>query len=611
MNKTVAVDVETTGLSTWKGDRPFSVAFYWEDGKTQFWRWKVDPFTRKVAVDPKDVAAIRKVLEDPKVVKVFHNSKFDVRMLESIGIKVAGRIEDTLFATFVVKNDLPTYGLKYLGEKVLGIAKDDEKALKEAVRKARLAGKKLGWKLAEATAADYWMAPPEILKRYNLLDVERTMLLWCFLQEKLTEVDGWPIYNKEMELWKVTYEIETTGVNVNRETVLEEIVKHEEAIRKNYTAIVKAIGHDINLNSPKQMSKLFYEELDFECKEFTETGAPSVNSKALLHVKHPVADLYIAHQASEHAIVNFFGKYRDGMVRETNGLWTLHPDFNQVGPITGRYSCRNPNLQNVANAWTTRSSVPIMARNPFCPRPGYTWYFFDYSQIELWIFALLSQEKLMLDALMNGRDIHTETANHVWGHGEDIVAKEKAAGGKSNTRGKAKMMNFGKIYGMGIGGAMSLIGCSKSEAKQYLAEYDAAFPTIQAFMNRYSRQAEIDGYIKSPYGRKYYIDPHFSYRAVNYLVQGSAADLIKEKMIETAAYLRRTGADAKIVMTIHDELTFEIKKSHATRNLLRGIKRVMEDHHGVFPCPKFKAEISKTETTWDKKHAIGENGEYD
>lgn len=611
MRKLVAVDVETTGLNPWQEDRPFSVALYWEDGKTHFWRAKVDPFTRKVTWDPHHIAHIARLLEDPRVTKVFHNSKFDVRMLEAIGIKVKGRIEDTLFAIFVVKNDLPTYKLKYLGEKVLGISKADETALKDAVRKARAAGKKLGWKLAEDVEADYWMAPPELLKRYNLLDVERTMLLWLFAEEKLSEVDGWAIYNKEMDLWRVTYEMETVGVNINRTTIQKEIAVHEEAVRKNYTAIVKAIGHDINLNSPKQVAKLFYEELGFECKVRTETGAPSVNNKALAAIKHPVATLYATHQASEHAIVNFFGKYRDGMVQERNGLWTLHPDFNQVGPITGRYSCRNPNLQNVANALTTRSTVPIQARMPFEPRPGYTWYFFDYSQIEMWIFALLSGEKLLLDALMNGRDIHTETANHVWGKGKDVVAEEKRVGGKSNTRAKAKMMNFGKVYGMGVQGAMDLIGCSRSEAVQFLREYDEAFPGIQQFMNRYSREAEVNGYIVSPYGRKYYIDPHFSYRAVNYLVQGSAADLIKEKMLETTAYLKTTGADARLIMTIHDELTFEIKKMHATRSLLRGIKRVMEDHHGVFACPKFKAEIAKTETTWDKKYAIGKDGEYD
>lgn len=180
----VAVDTETTGLSPWTGDRPFVVSWCWNDGDTGYVRWKVDPFTRKVSVDPKDVKFLKTFLSNEFIPKVFHNAMFDLRMLEAIGIKVKGRVEDTMFALRVLENDLMTYALKPVCERLFDISDDDQVALKEEVRKARRSGKRKGYKLADAVEADYWLVEdPKFVVNYATLDVIRTARLWKLLEK--------------------------------------------------------------------------------------------------------------------------------------------------------------------------------------------------------------------------------------------------------------------------------------------------------------------------------------------------------------------------------------------------------------------------------------------
>ena len=604
----IAIDTETTGLNTFIGARPYIVSWCWFDHQETrgHVRWEVDPFTRRVSPNPEDLATLRKMLLNTSILKVFHNAKFDLRMLESVGLEVQGRIEDTAIMLRCYHNDLPTYGLKPVCKKVLKIDDDDLVSLKKACMRARARGKKLGWMLADDLEPDYWMVEDRTLvARYAVMDAFRTKRLHAWLEEQFIDDNQRAVYEKELRLMPVTYDMETRGVSLDPAKVEVERNYHIEAAKKSYDRFLEIGGvKEINLKSPDQLAALFYDKLKIECKTFTEKGKRAVNVDSLVGIKHPIVDALTDYKASTHALANFFDIYKRESEKTVDGKWILHPDFQQMGAITGRFSCRRPNLQNVANALTTRSMKPIQARRPFRPEPGFTWFCFDYSQIEVWVFAILSQEKLMLDALLSGRDLHNETANHVWGRGQDIVAIEKAANGKSNTRARAKMMLFGKIYGMGIAAAVDLIRCTPKEAQQYLEDFDRAFPGIVKFMKDYSRRAESQGHITNAYGRRYFIDPNFSYRAVNYLIQGSCADLLKEKMIETAALLKRRGVEGGLIMTIHDELVFEIRNKYVTRNLLLEIKDTMEDHHGLFKTvKKFKVEASKVTSagSWDKK----------
>lgn len=615
MKRWIAVDTETTGLNPWVGDRPFMVSWCWDDETTGWCRWKVDPFTRAVKPNPQDISMLKEILEDESVTKVFHNAKFDVRMLSFVGIDVKGKIEDTSYALRVLHSNLFTYKLKPVCKKFFNFSDEDEKVLKKETMTARRAAKLKGWKIAEAVEADYWLVPPEVVNRYAVNDALRTYTLWKMCQYGLRQdAQDLKIYRKEMrDLYPCTYKMESRGVRINLDYVDEEIAIHE----KNYAEHLKPFMEvaakygmkDINLNSTAQIGKLFYEHLKLPVLARTETGQPAADSKTIdkLYKLHPhkVLEDYLQCKSSNHALNQFFYKYKY-FSRQEGDIRVLHPTFKQTDTKTGRYACAEPNLQNVPNALNTRSSIPIQARRPFQPRPGYSWLSFDYSQLEVYIFAMVAQEPFILNALLSGRDLHTETANHVWGKGIDIVSKEKAADGKSNTRAKAKMMLFGKVYGMGAGGATELIGCSLPEAKKYLQEYDEAFPGIKSYMQKISREGIANGYIRNVYGRKYQIDPRAAYRACNYEVQGSAADLIKEKIIEVNAWLEKNHIDAYIVLTIHDEIIVEIANRFLNLNVIKKIKAIMEDHHGVFSIDRFRvsAALIPTNGTWDKKKEI-------
>jgi len=607
----VAIDTETTGLNSWTGDRPFIVSWCWfNKEETQgLIRWEVDPFTRVVRPLARDLEILREVLENPTIVKVFHNAKFDVRMLETVGLKVLGRIEDTSFMVRCFHNDLPTYSLKPLCKKILGIGDEELIDLKKACMQARREGKKKNYSFSESLEADYWMVENQkLVEKYATQDAFRTKRLFEYLEKQLGKDNQKNIYEKELKLFPITYEMETRGIALNPKILDAEISYHEKHLIESYKEVLKIGGvKELNLKSQPQVAELLYGKLKILCKDFTAKGKRAVDVNAMKRINHPIIDPFAEYKASKHALANFFMLYKKQSAYRPNGELYLHPDFQQMGAKTGRFSCRKPNMQNVANALTTRSLKPIQARRPFRPPQGFTWYTFDYSQLEVWIFAMFSGEKLMLDALLSNRDVHNETANHIWGKGRDIVAEEKVKEGKSNTRARAKMMVFGVVYGMGVGAAQALIGCTATEARNYLDEFYKAFPGIKQFMQTFSRKAERDGFIENAYGRRYFIEPGLSYRSVNYLVQGSGADLLKEKMVETTQYLKKKRIDGGLVMTIHDELIFEIKNTFATKRVLLDIKDIMEDHHGVFPIvKKFKVEIAKITSngSWDKKEKL-------
>lgn len=686
--KCIAVDTETTGLDPWHGDEPFCVALCNSDGESVCFSWDVDPWTRVVVPDPGELAALGELLEDPRVEKVFHNSKFDCQMIESaFGIQVAGKIHDTIFAAHACNSQEPSFALKTLSEKYLRFGKEDQDVLKKAVVTGRREGKRRGWLLAEeykfdvagnvnvssVVEADYWIPKAldpgnNLCEEYCVGDTERTMLLHLLFQERMRELDVIKVYESELELWPITYAMEAKGVRVNEERLLREIqafVPVALETRKFLETEAAKLGFpNINVESGADLGKVLFQGYKIPPRAWTPTGQPAVNVNALEeYLDHPFVQALFRYRGYSNGLVNFFHKYNMLGIPDGLGNLILHPNFQQVGPVTGRFSCRNPNLQNVANGLTTRSPVPIQARTPFGPRNGYVWLPSDYSQLEVRIFADVSQEPIMLRALEMDEDLHTACANKAWGTQEtkaslwaashalelegvsdvaseqashlvaavwkelgitsknvhkltqsdrdriarewlasfnwDIVAAENSLK-KKNSRGKAKMILFSKVFGGGPNAIKDLLHCTIDQAKLFLNAYDDAMPGIVKYIHYLSSKARKDGYIINRYGRRLAVDRDKAYRAVNYMVQGSAADLLKRSMRNTATYLKGTGLDACIVLTIHDELVFEFNKNHTYRKVLRDLCRIMEDHGGAFGVPT-PVEMSKVVDSWDAK----------
>ena len=669
--KVIAFDTETTGLRYWHGEAPYGFGFCNEDGETVYIDFPVDPWTRIPIPQETQLHQIKLLLEDPTITKVMHNAKFDTRMMETnYGIKVAGVIEETMFMAHVCNTLEPSYKLKQLSEKYLDYSKSDQDMLKKATVKARRQAKKLGWPKADSVHADYWMVKAlnpqsRLCEIYCGGDVERTMLLRFFYQDLMDELDVRDAYEHEMELWHINYRMETRGVRITSSIVEEEIESATKERDTWHDFVADAAWPGFQIDSDPDARKLFYEKLGLPVLVFTDKEKlPSVAAGALMqHVDNPVVSALFKYRAAAKALSNFFIKYKYGKCPDplSPGNYALHPDFNQVGPCTGRYSCRQPNLQNVANALTTRSSEPIQARRPFGPRKGYWWYHIDYANLEVRIFADVAQELFMLDAFLNERDLHTECANKAWGgegndygtgaalhaleldgtgshdnlllldvwkelginptkkrlshsdqmkiarlwmetHGYNIVKAEGSLK-KKTSRAKAKMVLFLKVFGGGPPALADLMRCTISEATTFLHTYDEAFPRINEYSKELIWEAKQNGFIRNTYNRRLSVDHNFLYRCVNYKVQGSAADLMKRSMMKCDKFLLSTGLDAHIVMTIHDEIVFEIKKEHAYLWLLTKLCRIMAEHDGHFGIAT-PVEIDRVDVRWNEKKPV-------
>jgi len=604
--KVIACDTETTGVYPWTGARPFYFSFCNPEGETGRFRWKVDPFTRKPIPIEADIRQMKDFFEDERITKVFHVSKFDIRMLQFTGIEVRGRVEDTYFAAHTLRTNEMTHALKPLAKKYVGFSDADEKTLDKEVSRLRRKAKAKGWNIGQKgrdgknpIKTDMWLASDEFLDPYGCGDVERTILLWKVFEDALNNDPACrKFYERELRLQKVTMEMEARGVRVKHEIIVKEIKNQNAEIERCKKILQKEIGQDFNSNSPLQVSAYIYKTLGMPVRHWTDSGQPSVDAKALQEIDHPTVKVLRQHNSAEKAISNFFQKYLDTAVLDEEGCWILHPDFNQVGPATGRYSCRNPNLQNAANALSTRSDIPIQARTPFCPRPGYVWLSADYSGEEIWIFADGSNGDAMLRALYDGRDLHSDAARFIWG--DEQVDREKREGRKTS-RAKAKMFFFGILYGMQEKSMAAFLDCPRSEARATLRRYYTLYPNVETFMDFIQETVRRQGFIQTAWGRKIFVDPDFAYKATNYYVQGTGADVIKDAMIRVNAWFKKEKLDAHIVMTIHDELVVEIRKDLLTRAVAEKIRALMEDHGGNLKIKKLPVELALVTKRWDQK----------
>lgn len=656
---------------------------------------------------------IAKVMHNAK----FDYRMCTVGIAKGIGraVRFRGKIHETMFAAHACNSSEMTFALKPLAKKYADISDEDQKLLQAAVVLLRRRAKKKGWAIAGSgigdtaedeqggteakskkkskVALDYWLCfyakkllpdrPDEAKKiirlceKYATTDALRTMVLWKFYSRIMDKIKVRSTYDAEMTLWPLNLWIEDRGVCINPKEVTKlyrryyadfkkwDHILQEYGARAAKAGAIKPKGKDgkYNPNSHIQNAGILYDYLglrpppQFGKKKKAKTGRPT-DQDALLEMSaaSEFPEALIQHRAAVKAL-QFIRQYRTAMLEHPDGFTLLHADFNQVGPRTGRYSCRNPNLQQTASKNTGRSARPIDVRSPFGPRPGCIWYAGDYSQVEPRIFADLSQEPTMLGIIESGKHIHKSCADHVWGgfkkeayeavekalgfhlydsrpksvkhlHPDDnemmfqmreqfkwsskraleafegsIVALE-AALEKKNTVNKAKLAIFTKLYGGGIPSIMNLMKCTRDYAAQFLQEYSDGFPEMDPWIQSVSRKARKEGGIRTAFDRWIRVDPDFSYRGVNYMIQGSAADLMKMALRKTASYLQKNLPDmAWIVMTIHDEIVFEFLRSVAPMQHILALKNLMEDHGGVLGVPT-PTEFDCIKRSWTLKSEI-------
>lgn len=663
--KWFAHDTETTGLNIWKPERsglfparPFFFSFADEDQNTAWIRLPVDPVTREVGM-PEEARRLLSEIYGRKDVSCFaHNAVFDHHMVSLSGIPILCTEFCTLIASQIITPDEMQFGLKYLCKKYFQVEDTDEKDLATSVNSARSKVRSSKdpwisrWALSEEPKADKHLGTSKLLEEYAVTDAVRVVALRIAQLDHFKNNDGLSnVYVDEMRLLQVIIQMEEKGIRVDTKRATELSKFYSNLYQEHNTAIEKECP-GLNTNSPLQMVKHFFGErkkadgthyvpLKYStAKDGSQRSIPCQVCKPRGKQKHlpspgcqccqftgrnPKCDgdflekiaierkddkisvvdslaYHILHTKAAGTMSNYVTQYLDLSVEESSGR-ILRPHFKQSEAKTGRMACEQPNLQNVASDESGKKKVdiPYRSREVFIPRDGCLFHIPDYSQIEVWILALLSKDENFIKALCSGSDAHLAVAKIIWPDGCDFemakVDKNKRVEDLSSDRRlnlkryngirkRAKNLQFCKIYGGGAAKIASMVGCSVEEARKFIRDYDLRLPAVPRFMEESIKMARVSGVVVDPYGRNYHVQPGFEYRATNYLVQGTAAQVMKSAMRRVNRLLSTKWENqAGILLQIHDELLIEVDKNIDCFELRKDIVEAMAYDYKFLNCP--------------------------
>ena len=377
------------------------------------------------------------------------------------------------------------------------------------------------------------------------------------------DADLWNLYSEvELPLVEVLREMEAAGVRID----VDKLKKAEGNLTEELNALEQQIyalaGENFNINSPKQVGELLFDKLKLDSKaKKSKTGQYSTSEEVLMALKerHEIVGLILEYRELKKLITTYIAALPGYIAADGK----IHTTYNQTVTATGRLSSSNPNLQNLP----IRSERGRFIREAVIPDEGCLFLSADYSQIELRLMAHFSQDEHMLAAFRSGQDIHAATAARIYGLPIEQITKDQ--------RRKAKTANFGIIYGISAFGLAQQLDCSRTEAKQLIDDYFAAFPRVISYIESQKELARQKGYAETLFGRKRYLpDIHsqnatvrsFAERnAVNAPIQGTAADIIKMAMVSIHRRLKEEHLQAQMIMQVHDELNFNVPAAEVER----------------------------------------------
>jgi len=615
----LSLDTETTGLELHHSCKPFFVSTCDPYGKTKFWEWKVNPKTRQPKVPKRHLIQITEHVQNK--ILVFHNASFDIRALETIGIKLKFKqdkfqsypkqtkavatcqsFHDTILASHAIRTSDPRK-LKDLALLHLDFSDKDERDLKKHVADAcRYAQKHHpDWKLGvdlkgtRQTASDYWIpkavdSSDTSCETYGCADVERTILLWLFYLEKFDQENkdfdqSLTCYLREKLLFPSIFKQESKGITI-RNRSLTRIKAHLKGETDNYRAKTVRTGKQrlsnakFNPDSAKDNIELLFNNIkgfNLPILKKTEKGTPSTD-KDTLHdllklTLFPKAKTYLknllktrAHQSS----LRYLESYRRHMLLSK---WPshsiLHTSIHQTGTGTTRQATSSPNQQNISIKELVEidgHEIPLPSlRSMFSPPPGKVWYSIDYSQLELRIFAVLSGDKKLIAAFDRGEDIHNFVATTMFPG--KLITKE--------LRRVAKAVSFGIIYGK----AAKNIDLAAGFAGAYEL-FISKFTQLPITKRKLIAFARRHGYVETLFG--YQLDipsDRMNTTVIDYVCQGTAGDIIKNATIALDKKKIIDWKHSSILLQIHDELLIEVD-DHPKYNNAKFLKSVIDEMEG-------------------------------
>ena len=378
-----------------------------------------------------------------------------------------------------------------------------------------------------------------------------------------TDADLWNLFSEvELPLVEVLREMEAAGVRIDVDKLKKAEVSLTEELNALEQQIYSLAGENFNINSPKQVGELLFDKLKLDSKaKKSKTGQYSTSEEVLMALKerHEIVGLILEYRELKKLITTYIAALPGYIAADGK----IHTTYNQTVTATGRLSSSNPNLQNLP----IRSERGRFIREAVIPDEGCLFLSADYSQIELRLMAHFSQDEHMLAAFRSGQDIHAATAARIYGLPIEQITKDQ--------RRKAKTANFGIIYGISAFGLAQQLDCSRTEAKQLIDDYFAAFPRVISYIESQKELARQKGYAETLFGRKRYLpDIHsqnatvrsFAERnAVNAPIQGTAADIIKMARVSIHRRLKEEGLQAQMIMQVHDELNFNVPMNEVER----------------------------------------------
>jgi DNA polymerase-1 len=510
----------------------------------------------------KIVSRFAGVLENRNIKKVGQNIKFDMLVLRKYGVRLKGPLFDTMIAHYLINPEL-RHGMDYLSETYLHYKPVPIESLIGTKGKNQLSMRDI---------------PVKRVAEYAAEDADVTLRLKNFFEPELKKnaVESL-FYDIEMPLVYVLAEMEFTGVKLDIGALNQYSVVLANKLQTLEQEIYEFAGKVFNINSAKQVAKVLYEHMKItnEKVKKTKTGELSTSEETLekLRYKHPIVGKLLDYRG----IKKLSGTYVDSLPKLINPVTgKIHTSFNQTVTSTGRLSSTNPNLQNIP----VRDDMGREIRKAFiADNDDCVFFSADYSQIELRVMAHISRDKNMIDAFINGADIHTATAARIYGVSDEKVTPDM--------RRKAKTANFGIIYGISTFGLAERLTIPKAEAKELINSYFRTYPRVREFMEESIRYAQEKGYVETLYNRRRYLPDILSANAVvrgyaernaiNAPIQGSAADIIKVAMVNIYNRFEKEGFKSRMILQVHDELNFNVYKDEL--DMVRKI--VLEEMEGA------------------------------
>ncbi|HEX5380538.1 MAG TPA: DNA polymerase I [Phenylobacterium sp.] len=531
------------------------------------------------------IARLKPLLEDPSVLKVAQNAKYDIAVLSRYGIEVAP-IEDTMLISYVLEAGLhKSHGMDELSKRWLGHEPISFKQV-AGTGKAQKSFKHVALEPATCYAAE---------------DADVTLRLYQVLRPRLRTEGLLTVYETlERPMPPVLAQMENAGIRVDPDQLAR--LSHDFSVRMTELEAEahRLAGRPFNLGSPKQIGEVLYGEMGIASKRLTATGAQGTDASILEELAaqgHELPRVLLDWRQ----LSKLKGTYTDALVTaiapRTN---RIHTSYALASTTTGRLSSNDPNLQNIP----VRTEEGRKIRKAFVAEPGKLLISADYSQIELRLLAHIGDIPQLKKAFAEGLDIHASTASEMFG-----VPIE---GMPAETRRRAKAINFGIVYGISAFGLANQLSIPQDEAGAYIKTYFERFPGIRSYMDRTKQAARAQGFVTTIFGRKVNIpavhsksqaERAFGDRAaINAPIQGAAADIIRRAMIRMPAALKAAGLEARMLLQVHDELVFEAPEAEADE-LIKVAKRVME--RAAEPAVAISVPLvveARAADNWDDAH---------